>query len=283
LPANQSWYDIRAENAAQSVTDVYLYGGIGSYGIGAGVFLDALLSVKSKVINLHIHSPGGDVDDGTAIYNALKEHPATVNVIVDSLAASIASVIAQAGDKRMMAAGSTMMIHEPFIGLDASVRGNATDMRDLAEQATKTADYLDKLAENVAEIYAARAGGDAADWRERMAAESWYRPQEAVAIGLADSVVPAKAQNSIDAFNLADFKHVPEWLTRPAPQKVAAAWKPTALWDAAPYLTHHTETGAVDGARLLTALDRAHNPHFPVTDREAAIRHLEGHAAVLAA
>ena len=81
----RSWFEIQLAKAAAVATDIYLYGVIGSFDISAGMFLDALHEVKSKAINLHINSPGGGVDDGIAIYNALKDHPATVNVTVDAV------------------------------------------------------------------------------------------------------------------------------------------------------------------------------------------------------
>lgn len=224
LPATRSWFEIKSADAAADATDIYVYDAIGRFGISASAFLDAILSVSSKSINLHINSPGGQVDDGIAIYNAIKDHPATVTGTVDGMCASIATVILQACDSRRMAAGSTMMIHEPYIGIDAIVVGNASDMRVLAVEAEKQASYLDKLGENTAEIYAARAGGDAAAWRGFMQAETWYRPREAVAAGLADAVIPAKsAKNALGAFNLAEFpfKNIPDWAQPPTVVSVA--------------------------------------------------------------
>src|SRR5690606_8034659 len=103
------------------------------------------------------------------------QHQAHVTVIVDSLAASIASVIAMAGDRVVMAKNATMMIHD---GHGLSI-GNAADMREMA-------DLLDKVSDNIASVYAERAGGDVAEWRERMRAETWYSADEAVSAGLAD-------------------------------------------------------------------------------------------------
>lgn len=257
MPETGSWFEIKSADAASGATDIYLYGGIGSYGITAGDFLSAISGVKSKTINLHVNSPGGGVDDGIAIYNALKDHPAAVHGTVDGLAASIASVIMQACDKRMMGAGSMMMIHEPYIGLDASVRGNAGDMRQLATEATKTADYLDKLGENVAEIYATRGGGEAADWRSQMQAETWYRASEAVTAGLADSVIPAKgAKNAVQAFNLADFgcKNVPEW--------VNLALKPADPAPIAAVIVEPDPISAVQRMKIPAAMKRAAIAHL---------------------
>lgn len=167
------WYRIEAK--ADDSAAVTIYDEIGWFGVTADDFVRDLRGVKAKAIDLHLNSPGGDVFDGIAIHNALRDHPATVTAYVDGLAASIASVILQAADNRVMNLGGMVMIHEAS-GLAI---GNAKDMRDLAE-------LLDKASQNIADIYAARSGKDAAGFRESMAAETWFTGAEAVAAGLAD-------------------------------------------------------------------------------------------------
>jgi len=200
----KSWYEIR--NATAETAEVLLYDEIGGWGITASDFAKELQGVKAKIINLRINSPGGDVFDGVAIYNALKNHPAAVHAVVDGLAASSASFISQAGDTVLMATGSTMMIHEPH----GMTMGDAQDHAKMAET-------LNKMGDTIASFYAMRAGGDEALWRSRMAQESWYRAQEAVDIGLADGVVGGKAENRVGIFNLSSFKNVPDWV----PQAIA--------------------------------------------------------------
>lgn len=168
------WY--RITNSNDGTADVYIYDEIGYYGVSASEFAQELDKTNASTINLRINSPGGDVFDGVAIYNALKAHPATVAVTVDGLAASAASYIAMAGDTIAMARGAEMMIHEA----SGICIGNAVDMRDLAER-------LDKIGDKIAGFYAERAGGNVTDWRERMMAETWYNGEEAVAAGLADT------------------------------------------------------------------------------------------------
>lgn len=201
---NRTWYEIR--NATADEAEVLIYDEIGYFGITAQDFVKELDGLKAKTINLRVNSPGGDVFDGVAIYNALKRHPAVVNVVVDGLAASSASFISQAGDTVLMATGSTMMIHEPH----GMTMGDASDHSKMAET-------LDMMGDNIASFYAQRAGGDEPLWRSRMKAESWYRAQEAVDIGLADGLIGNKAENRIGIFNLSKFEHVPEWV----PQAVA--------------------------------------------------------------
>lgn len=180
----RDWF--RFENKAD-VAELYIYDaifpddGFGS-GVGAADFQKQLNEITAKQLNLYLNSPGGLVSDGTTIYNALKQHPATVNVRVMGMAASIASVIAQAGDTIEMSPGSLMMIHEAF----GFAMGTGADMR-------KMADALDKMTSSIAGIYAGRSGKDTSNWLALMAAETWFSDQEAVVAGLADSVVGGKS------------------------------------------------------------------------------------------
>lgn len=200
---DRSWFDIR--NATEPLAEVYIYDEIGHWGVTADQFVKAFRDIKSPAINLHVNSPGGDVFDGIAIHTAIEGHPATVNAIVDGLAASSASFLIQAADTITMAKGSALMIHEPYTSSKEKV--TADDM-------AKSAEMLSKMADNIAGIYARRAGGTEAEWRARMREETWYRDSEAVDAHLADRVA-AGQQNKVAAavFNLlARFKHVPEWL-----------------------------------------------------------------------
>jgi ATP-dependent protease ClpP protease subunit len=196
----RSWYEIR--DAQSDVVEVLLYDEIGAWGVEAKQFVNDLQAIKAKTINLRVNSPGGDVFDGVAIFNALKRHPAAVHAVVDGLAASSASFITQAADTVLMAQGSTMMIHEPH-GL---TMGDASDMAKMAET-------LDKMGDTIAAFYAGRAGGTEDEWRDRMRVESWYRAQEAVDIKLADGLVAdQEPQNRVGIFNLSRFKNVPGWV-----------------------------------------------------------------------
>ncbi|MEV0618550.1 head maturation protease, ClpP-related [Nonomuraea sp. NPDC050404] len=170
------WYELK--NLAADVAEVSIYDEIGAWGVTASEFCRDLQGVTARTLELHINSPGGDVWDGLAILNSLRQHPATVNVTIDGLAASAASFIAMAGDTVVMAPQSMFMIHEAS-GL---VIGNSQDMADMAA-------LLDKASANIAQVYAQRAGGDVEDWRAAMRAETWYSDREAVEAGLADAVL----------------------------------------------------------------------------------------------
>lgn len=175
LASEKKPYSIR--NLAGGEADVMLYGEIGWLGTTADEFVADIKALSASQINLHLSSPGGSVWDGIAIMNALRAHPAPVTVYVDSLAASIASVIAMAGDRVVARQGAEFMIHEAS-GLAV---GNAEEMREMAE-------LLDRQSDKIAGIYAARAGGSVEDWRAAMKRETWFSAQEAVDAGLADEV-----------------------------------------------------------------------------------------------
>ncbi len=200
--ARRDWYTIT--NIKSDEAEVYIYDEIGYWGVTASDFVRDLQAVKAKSINLHLNTPGGDVFDGIAIYTALKQHSASVNVQIDSLAASIGSVIAMAGDKITMARFSTLMIHDPY-GLAV---GNAEDMSKMAE-------VLDQLGDTIAGVYAERAGGSVREWRGRMLEETWYTDREAVDAGLADGVFGDESDTvNACAFDLSMFKHPPDHLSQ---------------------------------------------------------------------
>lgn len=187
------WY--RIEDKGNSAAEVFIYDEIGYFGVTAKDFVNDLGKVNAKNLTVRVNSPGGDVFDGLAIYNAIKQHPANTTVIIDALAASAASFIAQAGDRVIMTRNSQMMIHDAM-GLCV---GNAADM-------TQMVDLLDKNSNNIADIYAQRAGGTVEEWRSRMQAETWYSANEAVAAGLADEVL-GDSQESTDSWDLSIFNY----------------------------------------------------------------------------
>lgn len=189
----------RISNTADA-TRVDVYDDIGddffTGGISASDFAANLATVKGA-LEVHINSGGGNVFHGVAIADAIRSHKGRVVTVVDGVAASIASVIAQAGQERIMAPGSMIMIHDASGFCD----GNAADM-------AKTAEVLSKVSDSIAGQYAKRAGGTKEEWRQAMQAESWYTDEEAVAAGLADSIGegPACWPASLD---LAAFSSVP--------------------------------------------------------------------------
>lgn len=203
---------------------------IGFWGVTAADFARQLFDVTAPSIHLRVNSPGGDVFDGVAIANLLRAHRATVNATVYGLAASAASFICMAADSVTMMPNSSMMIHDAM----GACRGNAADMRELA-------DLLDKVSDNIASMYAEKAGGEASDWRNTMRGEQWYSAQEAVDAGLADHIGEpgTQAENKADddsKWNMS-FYRFDGRQSAPAPSTIAAkADIPPAVttteWDA---------------------------------------------------
>lgn len=181
------------DGSAPDAVELELYGEVGwspwGDGVTAGDVSNALRAhPTASEIRLRINSPGGDVWDGMAIYNMLVQHPAKVRVQIDGVAASMASVIAMAGDEIAMAEGAMMMIHDPW----TMAAGNAGELR-------KAADVLDKWGANGAAIYAARSGKTPEKMRQLMLEETWLTAAEAKKLGLVTSVIPNKAKEGAKA------------------------------------------------------------------------------------
>ena len=171
----RTWYRI-TNQADPDEAEVMLYDDIGGWlGANAVDFIDELKQITAPNIRVRINSPGGSVFEGIAIANALRAHPASVTCQVDGIAASIASVICMAADRVEMCPQTMLMIHEA----SGMCLGDASDMAEMAE-------LLGLISDNIADAYAAKAGGSREEWRARMGAETWYLPADAVAAGLAD-------------------------------------------------------------------------------------------------
>jgi len=182
--SRQDWYRITNRKADDVAPEVFIYGEIGWDGITADDLIRDLAAIDTDQLTVRINSPGGSVFGGIAIYNALRTHPASVTVLVDSIAASIASVIAQAGDTRKMVQHSQMMIHEA----QGIAIGAGSEIREYAQ-------LLDKQTDLIASIFADRSGKSVGVFRALMEAETWFDATEAVAEGLADEVlVPERAE-----------------------------------------------------------------------------------------
>lgn len=214
--APPSWY--RIQNAADGDSGsarIDIFDAIDPWGVSAQSFVAELNAIDADSIDLHINSPGGDVYDGIAITNALRQHKATVTATVDGLAASAASFIAIGGaDVLQMAENSELMIHNAW----ALVVGDSDDMRDMAGR-------LDRHNSNVAGIYQSKAGGSVDDWLAAMKAETWYSADEAVEAGLADSVlkIPKKkaAGEGKNSWDLSIFNYAGR-SAAPAPRTSSA-------------------------------------------------------------
>lgn len=207
-------------SANQNEADVFIYGDIVSnqwddIDTTASSFkkdLDGLGEIST--INLHINSPGGSVFEGIAIYNMLKRHKAKVNVFVDALAASIASVIAMAGDTIFMPKNSMLMIHNPWtFGM-----GNANDFRKLA-------DDLERIGASSSQTYLSKAGSKLTEEKlqELLDNETWLSADEAFEYGLCDVVEEANQMvASISEEMLKQYKNVPKQFSHEKQSAVSA-------------------------------------------------------------
>ena len=173
---------IQLRNKADKAAEILIYEDIGegfwTSGITAAGFLKDLKALGDvNTIDIRINSNGGSVFDGIAIYNALKRHSATKNVYIDGIAASIASIIAMAGDTVTMGDGTFLMIHKAS-GL---AMGNAAEMR-------ATADILEGIDAQLVDIYANATGLDADVIENWMDAETWFNAADAISHGFADTL-----------------------------------------------------------------------------------------------
>lgn len=192
-----SWHKIRNLEGGISA-EMWLYDEIGEWGVRAADFIYDLHAITATDIVLHLNSRGGEVFDSIAIYNALRDYSATIEIRVDALAASGASVIAMAGNKIIVNRQSRLMIHDAA----GIAMGNAADMRQLA-------DVLDQISADLSAIYAGRAGGTPGSWRKAMKDETWYSAEQAVSAGLADELVTDDQPSTIAARGPAGPTRVP--------------------------------------------------------------------------
>jgi ATP-dependent Clp protease protease subunit len=204
------------KNKTNKSADLYIYGEITSsedwFSDGTEVTpnnfkeeLDELGDID--ILNLYISSPGGDVFAGQTIYSILKRNKATKNVYIDGLAASIASVVAMAGDTITMPNNAMMMIHRPW----CTAAGNANDFR-------KMADTLDKVCESIQETYLSKAKNmNREDLIALLDAESWLSAKECYDYGFCDVVEENKEISaSIPDYEILNrYKNTPKNLQKP--------------------------------------------------------------------
>ncbi len=202
----KKFWDIK--NATSTSGDIYIYGDICSYkwddtDTTANSFkedLDALGDITS--LNIYVNSPGGSVFQGQAIYSMLRRHKAKINMYIDGVAASIASIIVMAGDSIFMPKNAMMMIHNPW----TFTYGNSMDLR-------KQADDLDKIRESLIEAYLNKSGDNLSREKliEIMDGETWLTAKECHEYGLCDELLEEKdisASTNIEILN--KYKNTPK-------------------------------------------------------------------------
>ncbi len=200
----KTWYALSARAEVRQ-TEISIFDEIGYYGVSAKQFIGDLKRVPADhEIVLKIHSPGGEVFDGNAIFNALKRHPGGVTVQIEGLAASMATVISLAGAPVKMAANGFYMIHNPW----GVAMGDADEMRDQAA-------LLEKIREGMIAAYASKSGQEPEQIAAWMDAETWFSAEEAQAAGFVDEVTDSLAlAASANKFSrLGKFRNAPSDLT----------------------------------------------------------------------
>jgi len=198
---DKSWFRMKA--SGDKTADIYIYDEIGYWGVTARQFASSMKALGDlDHINLHIHSPGGDVFDGIAIYNLLNSHSASKTVYIDGLAASMASVIAMVGNPIIMPENAMMMIHKPW-GITG---GDANDMRDYA-------DLLDKVEAVLIPSYAKKTGKSSDELALLLGEETWMTAQECLEHGFADQISTAvQAMARINSKRIEEFDAMPNAL-----------------------------------------------------------------------
>ncbi|HHE4766171.1 TPA: head maturation protease, ClpP-related, partial [Enterobacter hormaechei] len=191
LPSAMERWDGGIKAAATDDNSISVFDVIGQDYWGEGVtakrIAGALRAMNGADVTVNINSPGGDMFEGLAIYNLLREYEGRVTVKVLGIAASAASVIAMAGDDIQIGRGAFLMIHNCWV----YAMGNRHDFAELAQS-------LEPFDTAMADIYAARSGLDMAAVQKLMDAESYIGGSDAVAKGLADSLLSADAVSDGD-------------------------------------------------------------------------------------
>lgn len=191
----QKFYNIVKESSGDTVIDIF--GNIDSwFGYDDYAFREALNNAEGENVTVRINSGGGDVFIGHNIYNMVKQSNKNIKVVVNGLAASIASVIAMAGDVIEMPSNAMMMIHNP-----------STIQQGTAEEMRKSAETLDKVAETIKNVYVSRTGLTKDEITEMMNNETWLTAEEAKAQGFCDVVTGEidGIENKVDAQFLNHF------------------------------------------------------------------------------
>ena len=179
------WYAFKNAPEQSGEVELSIYDEIGAFGIGAKEFIADLKAHKGQHIHLRINSPGGEIIEGSAIYNALTRHEGGLTVHIDALAASMASVIAMSGNPVYMADNALLMIHNPW----TFAAGESDDLR-------KQADLLDTMKSNLVRAYKKKSGMEEKEIAKLMDEETWLDAVEAVALGFVDAIedgIPAAA------------------------------------------------------------------------------------------
>lgn len=221
--SSKTWYSMTM--AANKTADIHIYDSIGYWGVTAKQFAKDLKELGSvSKINLHVNSPGGDVFDGTAIFNLLKNHDAEVESFVEGVAASMGSVVALSADRVCIAENAYFMIHNPstFAWGDEHAMDRAKKL-------------LSKVKNTMTNLYSSVTGMDPEEVSDLMDDETWYTGSEALEAGFADELIdPIELEAN---FDLSNYSKAPQELvaemekTGEPAHEMAPFIKPSAVAD----------------------------------------------------
>ncbi|MDM2722779.1 MULTISPECIES: ClpP-like prohead protease/major capsid protein fusion protein [unclassified Citrobacter] len=223
----QCWYEIRALAAGR--VEIFLYDVIGGWGITAQQFVSDCKEAgvfEASAVDLHIHSPGGDVMQGFAIFNTLSRLKAKLDIWVDGVAASMASmIVCLPGATVHMPENAWLMVHKPWGG----IAGDSDDMRDYAA-------WLDRNEALMLSAYMNKTGLGQEELEAMLKAETWLTGAEAVEKGFADTLEPElQAAACVNQNKLKDYQNMPEQINNLlGPRAEASASQPQPTQNPAP-------------------------------------------------
>lgn len=199
------WLQIK-NKAENTIDEIYIYGEIGDWWqeLDAKSLADKIKNSSGDEINIRINSGGGEVFTASSFYSLLKSSGKKINVFIDGLAASAATVIACAGDVVTMPINALYMIHNPL----SWQYGNAGEMREMA-------DVLDKVRDAIVATYVQKTGLSEEKIIEMMDAETWMTATEAKEFGFIDEIMDvAVAATTKDVITMSSerLKNIPKQL-----------------------------------------------------------------------
>jgi ATP-dependent Clp endopeptidase proteolytic subunit ClpP len=264
----REWYSIKAAADSSEAVEVYIFDVIGDWGWGDGVsaksFINDIQQHRGKKLNVLINSPGGAVTDGLAIYNYLSQR-GNVDTSVIGVAASIASVIALAGDQVSIAENGLMMVHNP----SGIAFGDSAEMR-------KTADVLDVFKGSLVRTYQAETGAKEKQVTDWMDAETWFSAQDALDAGFVDSITgPVQAAAHADLSKFKNYKSLPPSSATPKPKPMSALSKLFGGPSARETFLVSVVTALGVTEEQLAAAEKEGKPDFVVTALAAKVEEIK--------
>ena len=199
-------------SASDNTAEIIIYGSIGDdwyedAAVSAKQFSEALAALPKNItqIDLRLNSPGGSVFDGVTIYERLKQHPANVTVYVDGIAASIASIIAMAGNEIIIGEGSFIMIHKPL----TMTWGNSDDHE-------RNIRILDGIESQMLNIYSKKTGLGRTELENMLTQETWMDANTCLANGFATSISDSSENLRVAASMVSSAK----WISKTNAPKI---------------------------------------------------------------